>query len=171
MNARLKGTSWKITPTHSSSLDDIQISIIACYVRKKINNFLREKSLEKIKEAILESAGWKTFFSVIIPILTGVLSGTFVSEISVKGVITWANFYKTISFYGLSLITIVIYFYNKSLFIYEKETLRFLDSDYCVAYMRSKCLPEAAERYKQLIRNGEGGEFKQAMDELKRVLK
>jgi hypothetical protein len=40
-----------------------------------------------------------------------------------------------------------------------------------MAYMRSKCLPEAAEQYKLLIKNGTGGELKQAMDELKKILK
>lgn len=49
--------------------------------------------------------------------------------------------------------------------------MRFSDNDYCMAYMRSQCLPEAAEQYKRKIRDGEGGELKQAMDELKKVLK
>jgi len=43
--------------------------------------------------------------------------------------------------------------------------------DYCLAYMRSKCLPEAAEKYKEKIRGGEGGELLQIMAEFKKSLK
>jgi hypothetical protein len=80
-------------------------------------------------------------------------------------------FYKVRSFYGLCALIVGIYWYNRELYLYEREVSRFLDSDYYIAYMRSKCLPEAAERYKELIRNGVGGEFKQAMDEIRKILK
>jgi hypothetical protein len=53
---------------------------------------------------------------------------------------------------------------------HEREIAKFLDNEYCVAYIRSQCLPEAAERYKELIRNGDVGQLEQAMAEIKRIL-
>jgi len=125
----------------------------------------------KIRENIFESPGWKTFFSSVIPIFSGLFSGIFVFEITTVKGINWKTFYKAKSFYCLLLVILIVYIYNRALFLYEKKTLRFLDNDYCIAYMRSKCLPEAAEKYKELIRHGKGGELKQAMDEMKKILK
>ncbi|WP_092006830.1 hypothetical protein [Marinobacter pelagius] len=128
-------------------------------------------NLKGIKEAIIESPGWRTFFAFVVPIVASIFTGLFVTEVTVAGEIDWASFYKAKSFYGLIAIGICLYLYNKSIYLHDREISRFLDSDYCTAYMRSKCLPEAAEKYKQLIRDGDGGELKQAMDELKRILK
>lgn len=125
----------------------------------------------RLREKFLESPGFRTFFSIILPIFAGVFSGTFVSEITTASGLNWAGFYRTLSFYVLLGLSIFIYWYNRELYHYEKEVSRFIDSDYCIAYMRSKCLPEAAERYKHLIRNGGGGELVAAMDELKRILR
>lgn len=127
--------------------------------------------LRKFRGIVFTSPALKTFFSVIIPILSGILSGTFIVEITARNSLNWSRFYYSKSFYGLLILVWIIYWYNRASYLYEKEVERFLDKDYCVAYMRSKCLPEAAERYKELIRNGEGGELRQAMDELKEILR
>ena len=128
-------------------------------------------SIRDINEKVIESPGWRTVFSFLVPVLTGVLSGAFITEITVKGIVTWGLFYKVSSFYGLLVTSICMYLYNKEVYLFEKQVSKFSDADYCTAYVRSKCLPEAAEKYKQLIRSGNGGELKQAMDELKKVLK
>jgi hypothetical protein len=125
----------------------------------------------KITERILESPGWKTLFGAILPIIIGVLSGTFVSEITTNNGLDWASFYKAKSFYGLLIVTVLTFLYHRAAYLYEKQVERFLDEDYCRAYMRSKCLPEAAERYKQLIRSGEFGELTAAMKEFERIMK
>jgi hypothetical protein len=119
----------------------------------------------------MESPGIRTLFSAVFPIVAGVLSGTFIFEITTSTGLAWKLFYGTSSFYALCVLSLVIYLYNRELYLYEQEISRFRDVDYCVAYVRSKCLPEAAERYKELIRNGSGGELKQAMDELRRALR
>lgn len=129
------------------------------------------KNINHYIEIILGSHGWKTFFSVIIPIFTGILSGLFVAEISSATALNWTKFYHAKSFYGLLLIVVIIYFYNRALYNHETSITRFSDTDYCLAYMRSKCLPEAAEKYKEQIRKGEGGELLQIMTELKKSLK
>lgn len=120
---------------------------------------------------ILESPGWKTFFAIVIPIAVGVLSGTFVAEISTIHGLDWSGFYRAKSLYGLSVVAIVTFIYHRAIYLYERKVERFLDDDYCRAYMRSKCLPEAAEKYKELIRSGEGGELASAMEEFERILK
>jgi len=125
----------------------------------------------KIKELIIESPSWRTVFAFLIPIGTGILSGTFVTEITVNGEISWKIFYKSTSFYGLIALSFCMYFYNKAVFLFEQKISHFSDETYCTAYVRSKCLPEAAERYKELIRTGNYGELTQAMNELKEVLK
>lgn len=120
---------------------------------------------------VLESPGWKTFFSVTIPLAVGVLSGTFVAEISGVTGIQWSNFYLAYSFYGLLALAFLSYFYYKAVYLYEVEIERFRDDDYCRAYMRSKCLPEAAKKYRELIRSGNRGELAAAMEEFERVLR
>lgn len=75
----------------------------------------------------------------------------FVAEITGKSGIEWSLFYKSKSFYGLIIFTFLIYIYNKALYAHQKEINSFLDNDYCIAYMRSKCLPEAAEKYRKMV--------------------
>jgi len=124
-----------------------------------------------IPDKVLESPAWKTFFAVVIPTVVGVLSGTFVAEISTPQGFDWLSFYKAKSFYGLSFMVLVTFIYNRATFLHDREVERFLDDDYCRAYVRSKCLPEAAEKYKELIRSGEKGELSNAMKEFERLLK
>lgn len=128
-------------------------------------------NFRRLREYILDSPGCKTIVNVVLPLIAGVLSGTFVSEITQGDKLVWGHFYTAPSFYGLCVLTLVIYWYTRQLYLHEREIDKFLDANYCIAYMRSKCLPEAAERYRDLIRSGNGGELRQAMDELRKILK
>ena len=132
---------------------------------------LMRRKVSSIVELILESPALRTLFSVVIPVATGILSGSFIVEITASNGLDWRSFYASQSFYGLVFICWVMYVFNRACYRHEKQVHRFLDSDYCIAYMRSKCLPEAAERYKELIRSGHGGEMEQAMEELERILR
>ncbi len=127
--------------------------------------------MRKILHTTLESPGLKTLISVSSTVAAGVLTGTFVAEIATDIGFEWSSFYKTYSFYALLLLTGLLYCYNRAVYLHDKQVLRFIDSDFCIAYMRSKCLPEAAERYKLMIREGQGGELTKAMDELKNILR
>jgi hypothetical protein len=122
-------------------------------------------------KCVLDSPGCKTVFGFVLPIITGILSGTFVSEITTINGLDWKLAKSSKSAYGLIILVYFIYKYHRTIYMREKEVARFLDNDYCVAYMRSQCLPEAAEKYKRIIKDGQGGELKQAMDELRKVLK
>ena len=127
--------------------------------------------LNKLKESVLSSPLFKTSIFVLSTILSGILASSFVVEISPTNELKWGRFYETRSFYGIAVLAIILYVYNRAVYLYEKDTLRFQDRDYCIAYMRSKCLPELAERTRRNIREGSGGELRQAMDELRKVLK
>jgi len=79
--------------------------------------------------------------------------------------------HRTASFYILLALTVLQVIYSRIVYETDKDILRFAESEYCIAYLRSKCLPEMATRYQELIRTGQGGEFKKAMDEIREVLK
>ena len=126
---------------------------------------------DKINEWVVESPAIRTIFFAIFPILFGVFAATFIVEITTPYGLAWATCYKSRSLYFLAILTLVFYWYSRKVYIHDRELNRFLDANYCIAYMRSKCLPQAAERYKELIRNGTGGELQQAMTELRKILK
>jgi hypothetical protein len=127
--------------------------------------------LATIRNTLLDSPACRTFFNAILPIAAGVLSGAFTFEITYGSTIRWAVFYKTKSFYWLLALSVLIYIYNRAVYKRDTEVDRFLDVDYCKAYMRSQCLPEAAERYRDLIRRGKIGELQRAMTEVDNILK
>jgi len=124
-----------------------------------------------IRTRLINSPAWRTIFASVIPLLVGVLSGTFVVEITTVSGLEWASFYRTKSFYCLAAATIVTYLYNRATYLHDSSVDRFQDDDYCRAYMRSQCLPEAAERYKALIREGRTGTLVAAMREFERILR
>lgn len=104
-------------------------------------------------------------------IVAGVMSSAFIVEISTKDGLRWSDFYRATSFYVLIVLAIVNYIFHKSVYTREIDILKFRDNEYCKAYMRAKCLPEAAVRYKEMIRSGQIGELEKAMDEVDKILK
>lgn len=127
--------------------------------------------MSRFKAYILQSPEWKTLFSVVFPIAIGVISGAYVNEITTPEGVKWARSFILPSFYLLITATILMVVFHRVVYLHETSVDKFRDDQFCMAYVRSKCLPEAAERYKQLIRSGDGGQLKQAMDELKKALK
>lgn len=127
--------------------------------------------MERVKAYILTSPGWRTLFSIAFPIAIGVVSGAYVNELTTPDGVKWARSWSLASFYLLVAATSLMVVFHRAVYLHEISIDKFRDEQFCMAYMRSKCLPEAAERYRELIRSGDGGELKQAMDELKKVLK
>jgi len=122
-------------------------------------------------DALLSSPASKTAVFVGTTIVSGILCGTLVTEITVDGKLQWAQLLSAYSFYGLLVLSVLFYAFNKAVYVREVNILRFADNEFCLAYIRSQCLPEAAERYKLLIRSGEGtGDLERAMAEMKRIL-
>jgi hypothetical protein len=124
-----------------------------------------------IRRYILDSPLLKTASFAIGTVLTGILSGTFVSEITRNGEIVWSSFYTATSFYALIIIIAMIFVYYRELYLYDRDILRFKDNEFCLAYVRSQCLPAAVEMYSARIRAGDIGELEEAMREVRRILK
>src|SRR5260370_24879645 len=101
-------------------------------------------SKSKAREYLFELPGLRTFFSAIIRIVACVLSGIFVIEITTSSGLAWGVFYKARSFYALGALSLAIYWHNRALSLYQPEDPPFMHADYCIAYIRTRCFPEAA---------------------------
>ncbi len=89
-------------------------------------------------------------------IIAAVLTGAFVFEITVEGVLRWDLFFKTASFYLLTAFAVCTYLYYR--FIHTEDdssVVRFMDDEYCKAYMRKECLPALTKTVNKLIKSGE----------------
>ena len=99
-------------------------------------------------------------------------TGTFsTNTITNNANINNSSFTKSTSFYSLVTLSILIYLYNRELMKYENNILNYKDSEFCIAYVRSKCIPEVAEHYKKLISEGKVDDLEKAMTEVQRLLK
>lgn len=110
--------------------------------------------MERVKKWILTPLG-KTIVFVSSVIISGILCGTFVTEITVNGTLYWKKFNSTISFYLLVLYVVILYLYNRFIYVREKDIFNFLDEDYCKAYIRSRSLPAMMLRFESIIENGQ----------------
>lgn len=80
--------------------------------------------IENIKKWLLTPSG-KTIIFVLSVIVSGILSGSFVTQITIEGKLVWKLFYKTLSFYLVVLYIIALYFYNKYIYVQEKDVMEF----------------------------------------------
>jgi hypothetical protein len=100
-----------------------------------------------------------------------VVGGAFVNDITTPGGVVWSRSFEQLTFYLLILWTVTLTWFIRAQYVYEVSIERFGDDDYCLAYVRSQCLPEAADKYRELIRNGDIGVLKQAMAEVRETLR
>jgi hypothetical protein len=126
--------------------------------------------MKRFVSRLIQAPGCQTIFSIVFPVISGILGGTFVAEISNTQGLQWNIFYKTWSFYFIIFLIILVYYYNRTLYLIEKDISRFSDTTYCKAYIRSKCLPEITELYKDMIRSGRSDEISKATRELRNIL-
>lgn len=103
---------------------------------------------------ILESPLGRTVGFAGAVLLSGVMCSAFVTEITVDGKLAWDICYRKPTFWLLILMIAVYLLY--SIFIYRNEKYRedFADDQFCREYLRSTCLPEFANKLKELIRRG-----------------
>ncbi len=128
-------------------------------------------NLKQIKTALFKPI-IKTIVFILSVVVSGVLCSGFILEISNGSSLIWSNFYKVKTFYLILLLSVIIYFYNKFIYKTEMNILKYVDNDYCRAYIRSQCIPEIVEQYKKSIHNGKNSsELKEYHSELKRLLK
>ena len=127
--------------------------------------------ISKIFDYIAKSPAIKTLVFGISTIVSSILAGLFIYEITCTGNIAWKSFYKANSFYWILLWLLLMYFYNAILFKKEIDIIKFKDEDYCKAYIRSQCLPAVAARYRNAVRSGNTSELKDIASEIKRIMK
>lgn len=96
-----------------------------------------------------------------------VFSGCFVTDITSDGKIIWLNFYHSTSFYILVLLIFLWIPYKKYHYDEEVSVEKFMDDDYCNAYIKKEGLRAAASRMSELIRGGKSdGQIKDLMSKL-----
>jgi hypothetical protein len=125
---------------------------------------------EGLRHKLYSSPSARTAASIFSAVGIGVFSNTLVAEITTPSGIKWTLFYSTISFCVVVVLSILTFLYNRWLYLYESDIQNFRDIEFCMAYARSRLLPEHIERYRQQIRNGQMGDFRAAMDELRDAL-
>lgn len=127
-------------------------------------------SFKKLKTYVFESPIFLAAIDVLLTALVGVFSGTLVTEITIDGKIAWHTWNTCFSFYALLFTLVLIILYKRMIIETSNSIMQFMDKDYCVAYARSQMLPEAAKRAREKIRDGNGGELLDAMEEINKVL-
>lgn len=108
------------------------------------------------REKLLKSPLFKTLVGIFSIIVFSILSGAFITEITINGKLDWYLFYKTKSFYLLVVSCLFMYLYFKFQLSSEHSIEKFKDDEYCKAYMRQQCLPEMAKKANRLIKEGKG---------------
>lgn len=128
--------------------------------------------MKKFLDYIKERPEVRTAIFVISVVLSGVLCSGFITVITVEGHLKWSLFYKQPTFWILCVYSYILYLYNRFLYFHEKDILKFLDDDYCKAYIINQCLPEITERYKKDIKEGKNmSELIDIRQELKKLKK
>jgi glycosyltransferase involved in cell wall biosynthesis len=130
-----------------------------------------ENAIQRCHTEAIESPSTKLIISMLAIILTGILCGALAVRVSTPSGVQWRLALSMPVLYVLLGLVSAIGLYYRALYLHESAVTKFSNDDYCKAYMRSQCLPEAVERYKKLIRSGEVGELERAMAEFQRVLK
>ena len=127
--------------------------------------------LTRMFDYIVKTPAIKTLIFGISTIVSGVLSGAFIYEITLTGFLNWKFFYRTKSLYLIFSWLLMIYVYSHILYKKEVDVLRFKDDAYCKAYIRSQCLPAIAARYRYAVEIGNTSELKDITSEIKRIMK
>lgn len=127
--------------------------------------------LSRLFDYIAKSPLIKTLVFGISTIVSSILAGLFVYEITMNGIVEWETFYKAKSFIGILIWLLFVCLYNSFLYEREMDILKFKDENYCKAYIRSQCLPEVAARYRNLVRSGNTSDLKDIAGEIKRMIK
>lgn len=125
----------------------------------------------RLIDYIAKSPLIKTLIFAISTIISGVLAAAFIFEISPLGKINWALSYRVTSFYLIIFWVIIIAIYNYLVFKKETDILKFKDEEYCMAYIRSQCLPEIASKYRESVKIGNMRGLKDILAEVKRIIK
>ena len=121
--------------------------------------------------SLFDSPVARIAISTIFTIVLMILAGAVPVEISSPSGVQWKNVVHVGSFWTLLVVAAVWILYQRRVYLADLEIVKFRDADYCRAYMRSRCLPELAAQTQRAIRDGNDGAIKQAMNDLKNLLR
>ena len=112
----------------------------------------------------------KAIISILTPIIIGIISSIFITEITTHDGIKIATSISKISFYILLVLIIITFVYNLLIFKYEKTKPNFETKLNCITYIRSQMLPEIVGESVKKIKNGEINDLEKNMEKFKRML-
>ncbi|WP_139995544.1 hypothetical protein [Kurthia sp. Dielmo] len=124
---------------------------------------LEERIVYKINEHPL---GETIVFGISV-IGSGILCGSFVNELTVNSVVEWENTFKITPTYLIIGYLLLIYRYNKCVYIQKTKISNFGNEEFLLNYIRKELLPEIVALQKEKIKNGDLSGFKSASDILK----
>lgn len=124
-----------------------------------------------IRDRIYRSPGAKVAISTVTSVLIGIFSNTLVTQITKNGEIVWQSIPSASSFWALLISCFVAFQFHRYLLAYETQVSAFKDADFCMAYARSQLLPAQVAASMEAIAAGDLEQFKEAMKQIKDVLK
>ena len=109
-----------------------------------------------IKNLIENSAGFRTLSFVFTTIISGVLCGAFITEITVNGKLDWSwNTLKHARFFwGLCIYIVLYLLYSTYFYNSEKNILKYRDLEFCLAYVTKAGLQHISDRWNQDVKDG-----------------
>ena len=128
--------------------------------------------IEGIKQLIKTSPKFKTLMFVFSVVISGILCGGFINEITADRQVKWSNFYQSTCFYLLVIYCFLAFIYFRFVYNEDVRTEDFKDDNFCKAYMRKEAIPELARKYKEELKKGsKPSELKEYHKELRELLK
>ena len=98
----------------------------------------------------------KTIVFGISVFLSGILCSAFVAEITTKDGLLWGDFYKKWTFWFIVLYLLLVFSYNVFIYRAEKSVEKFMDENYCKAYVIRSCMQDIVEKAKDEINSTKG---------------
>ena len=111
---------------------------------------------EKVSVFFLSKPLAKTIVFAISVILSGILCSTFVAEITTPDGLQWGAFYRKWSFWAIVVFLIVVFLYNRFIYRVEKSVEKFMDDNYCKAYIIRSCMQDIVEKAKVEVNSTKG---------------
>jgi hypothetical protein len=112
----------------------------------------------------------KTIVAILLPIIIGVLSSIYTTDITTISGMKMGLSFNKLSFYLLLVSTLLLCVFYYLVYKYETDMLRYHDNEFCVAYIRSQLITEMADNYRRQIRSGQMTDLSQMMEDFMRAL-
>ncbi|MEH7033459.1 hypothetical protein V7054_14790 [Priestia megaterium] len=123
-----------------------------------------EKLTRKLRDILEKSPLFETLIFAGSVILSGILAGSFVNELTVDNKVHWENAFKILPTYLILIYLVIFYLYSKFLYNERIQIDKFKDDVFLSAYVKKELLPEIVTKFKEDIRGGKEIDFKKFDD-------